>query len=53
MVMPKDENKILVECKCGLIFRLTEKESEKDLLLCDYIPEKDLGYRLKKCERNK
>jgi hypothetical protein len=51
--MSLDKNRILVECNdCGLIFRITEAESEDEtVVLCDLIPEKDLGARKKSCKR--
>lgn len=52
--MSLDENRILVECDCGLIFRLLENEIPEDERFCDLVPEKDLGQRKKQCiERKK
>lgn len=51
--MSLDKNRILLECaKCGLIFRVDEKTAnDEEAVLCDLIPEKDLGSRKRKCQK--
>lgn len=51
--MSLDKNRVLVECEqCGLIFRVNEQQYDNDeIVLCDLIPEKDLGHRKNTCER--
>lgn len=47
--MSLDKNRILIECDCGLIFRLTEDEIPVDQDFCGLIPEKDHGSRKRAC----
>lgn len=47
--MSLDKNRILVECDCGLIFRLAEKDIPLNEKFCGLVPEKDLGNRKKAC----
>lgn len=47
--MSLDKDRIIVECDCGLMFRLTEKEIPKSNKLCKFVPEKDHGSRKKQC----
>ena len=47
--MSLEKNRILVECDCGLIFRLLEEEIPTNEKFCGLVPEKDLGARKKTC----
>lgn len=47
--MSLDKNRVLVECECGLIFRIVEAEIPASDRFCDLVPEKDLGARRKQC----
>lgn len=47
--MSLDKNRILVECDCGLIFRLTEKEIPSNEKFCHLVPETDHGSRKAQC----
>lgn len=47
--MSLDKDRILVECDCGLIFRLKEEDIPENEKFCDLIPETDHGSRKAQC----